>query len=260
MSQAPLSPTYFSTLLPEMATRAARATVSRLGFSNPALRQYLNERYSVDLGQPGCFIGEPVFEATYGWKAAEQTLADLSPGLLSPRLVDALNRPSGSHGSNYRFARDARPYRHQLEAWKLLAQEQPQSVIVTSGTGSGKTECFMVPILDQLAREADSCKAPIEGVRALFLYPLNALIQSQQERLHAWTGPFEGNIRFCLYNGNTVEKPGPAHLTAQTPNQVLDRQTLRASPPPILVTNATMLEYMLVRSQDARSSRNPGAS
>lgn len=251
MSQTPLSPAYFSTLLPELATRAARATVSRLGFSNPALRQYLNERFSVDLGQPGCFVGEPVFEATFGWKSADQTLAELSPCLLSPRLVDALDRPAGSQGSNYRFARDASPYRHQLEAWKLLAESQPQSVIVTSGTGSGKTECFMVPILDQLAREADSCKGPIEGVRALFLYPLNALIQSQQERLHAWTGPFGGDVRFCLYNGNTVEKPGPVHLTAQTPNQVLDRQTLRASPPPILVTNATMLEYMLVRSQDA---------
>ena len=251
MSQFPLSPAYFSSLLPELATRAARATVSRLGFSNPALRQYLNERFSVGLGQPGCFVGEPVLEATFGWKVADQILAALSPGLLSPRLIEALDRPAGSQGSNYRFARDAKPYRHQLEAWERLAQPQPQSVIVTSGTGSGKTECFMVPILDQLAREAESCEGPIEGVRALFLYPLNALIQSQQERLHAWTGPFGGDIRFCLYNGNTVEKPGPARITSQTPNQVLDRQTLRASPPPILVTNATMLEYMLVRSQDA---------
>lgn len=248
---SPLAPAYFSTLLPELATRAGRATVSRLGFSNPALRQYLNDRFSVGLGQPGCFVGEPVFEATFGWKAADQTLATLSPSLLSPRLLDALDRPAGIQGSSYRFARDAKPYRHQLEAWKLLAQPEPQSVIVTSGTGSGKTECFMVPILDQLAREAESSSAPIEGVRALFLYPLNALIQSQQERLHAWTGPFGGAIRFCLYNGNTDERPVPSHISAQTPNQVLDRQSLRASPPPILVTNATMLEYMLVRSQDA---------
>ncbi len=251
MSQAPLPAAYFSNLLPELATRAARATVSRLGFSNPALRQYLNERFSVGLGEPGCFIGEPVFEATFGWQTADKTLGALAPDLLSPRLVDALDRPAGSRGSNYRFARDAKPYRHQLEAWELLGRPQPQSVIVTSGTGSGKTECFMVPILDQLAREAQTTTGPIEGVRALFLYPLNALIQSQQERLHAWTGPFDGQIRFCLYNGQTDENPGPNHIANQTPNQVLDRQTLRASPPPILVTNATMLEYMLVRSQDA---------
>ena len=182
MSQAPLPAAYFSNLLPELATRAARATVSRLGFSNPALRQYLNERFSVGLGEPGCFIGEPVFEATFGWQTADKTLGALAPDLLSPRLVDALDRPAGSRGSNYRFARDAKPYRHQLEAWELLGRPQPQSVIVTSGTGSGKTECFMVPILDQLAREAQTTTGPIEGVRALFLYPLNALIASQQDR------------------------------------------------------------------------------
>lgn len=251
MSQKNLATSYFSNLLLELATRASRATISRLGFSNPALRQYLSERFTVDLGEPGCFIGEPVFEATFGWQTTERTLGSLAPDLLSPRLLEALDRPAGSQASNYRFARDAKPYRHQLDSWELLARPQPQSVIVTSGTGSGKTECFMVPILDQLARESESNKAPIEGIRALFLYPLNALIQSQQERLHAWTGPFAGDIRFCLYNGQTPERPGPSHLSQQTPNQVLDRQSLRASPPPILVTNATMLEYMLVRSQDA---------
>ena len=97
MSQAPLAPVYFSSLLPELATRAARATVSRLGFSNSALRQYLTERFSVDLGEPGCFVGEPVFEATFGWKTADKTLASLSPHLLSPGLLEALDSPSGTY-------------------------------------------------------------------------------------------------------------------------------------------------------------------
>lgn len=90
----------------------------------------------------------------------------------------------------------------------------------------------------------------MEGGAALFLYPLNALIQSQRERLHAWTARFDDGIRFCLYNGNTDEK-APKHERDTAPNQVIDRETLRASPSPILVTNATMLEYMLVRSVDA---------
>ena len=98
MKQEPLSAAYFSSLLPELATRAARATVSRLGFSNPALRRYLGDRFSADLGEPGCFVGEPVFEATYGWETSGQTLASLSPTLLSPKLVAALDRPSGSQG------------------------------------------------------------------------------------------------------------------------------------------------------------------
>ena len=251
MTLPPLQPKFFSSLVPEMATRAARATVSRLGFSNSVLRRYLAQLFGANPGEPGCFVGEPVFEATFGWQTAESSMESLSPSLLAPSLVNALDQPAGESGGNYRFPRQGSPYTHQLEAWKLLIQDEPQSVIVTSGTGSGKTECFMVPILNQLARAVTQNARPLEGVRALFLYPLNALIQSQQERLHAWTGPFEGDIRFCLYNGNTPNRPEPKHKAHALPNQVLDRESLRASPPPILVTNATMLEYMLVRSQDA---------
>lgn len=57
---------------------------------------------------------------------------------------------------------------------------------MTSGTGSGKTECFMVPVLEDLYRELhENGNNPLIGVRALFLYPLNALINSQRERLDA---------------------------------------------------------------------------
>ncbi|HYN79020.1 MAG TPA: DEAD/DEAH box helicase, partial [Lamprocystis sp. (in: g-proteobacteria)] len=150
----------------------------------------------------------------------------------------------------YRFGRERHPYRHQLEAWKILRQETPQSLVVASGTGSGKTECFMVPILDRLVRQQAQKQGRLVGVRALFLYPLNALINSQRERLRAWTHAFGRDIRFCLYNGNTPEQL-PANQTNAHPNEVADRKTLRDAPPPILVTNATMLEYMLVRNVDA---------
>jgi len=241
---------YFSSLLPELATRATRATVSRLGFSNPALRAYLTEFFSASYGEKGCFLGDPVFEATFGWEEADATMESLAPSLLMPSLVNALDRPEGGKSDDYRFPRAARPYRHQLESWRILGAEKPQSVVVTSGTGSGKTECFMVPILNQLARAHEERGAKLVGVEALFLYPLNALIQSQRERLHAWTSSFGDGVRFCLYNGLTPQTEKQFHRNA-TPNQVVDREILRAAPPPILVTNATMLEYMLVRAQDA---------
>lgn len=240
---------YFSELLPELAIRASRATIGRLGFSNSALRAYLNNVFSKQLGAAGCYLGEPVFEATFGWESADCTMDSLAGTLLSEELVAAMDAPGGKASGEYRFPRTVFPYRHQLEAWNVLSHEEPRSVVVTSGTGSGKTECFMVPILDSLAKECRSQVNELVGVRALFLYPLNALIQSQQERLRAWTEGFDGDIRFCLYNGNTPEKL-PKHKKDQIKNQVLDRETLRSSPPPILVTNATMLEYMLVRAQD----------
>lgn len=241
---------FFASLLPELATRASRATLGRLGFSNAALRAHLADTFAGKIGSPGSYIGEPVFEATFGWEQADQSMAQLSTGLLSRATVDAMDQPPGGKDSAYRFPRDASPYRHQLQAWTILSQPEARSVVVTSGTGSGKTECFMVPILDSLVREQERSRQKLVGVRALFLYPLNALIESQQERLHAWTAAFDSNIRFSLYNGNTPDTE-PQHRRNQTPNQVIDREVLRASPPPMLVTNATMLEYMLVRAQDS---------
>ncbi|WP_084332629.1 helicase-related protein [Marinobacterium jannaschii] len=92
---------------------------------------------------------------------------------------------------------------------------------------------------------------PRLGVRALFLYPLNALINSQRERLDAWTSPFNDNIRFCLYNGNTEENESAVRKTQREhPNEILSRERLRKEPAAILMTNATMLEYMLVRQVD----------
>ncbi|WP_232516471.1 DEAD/DEAH box helicase [Thauera sinica] len=243
--------TYFSELIPELAVRAARATVSRLGFSSTPLRAHLTALFSAGYGERGCFLGDPVFEATFGWKEANRTLAELArDGLLSAELVQALDRPGNGKSDAYRFPKEARPYRHQHHAWALLTQERPASVVVTSGTGSGKTECFMVPILDQLVRHRAKRGAKLVGVEALFLYPLNALIQSQRERLNAWTAAFGDQVRYCLYNGLTPER-ARQHERDQAPNEVIDRQDLRACPPPMLVTNATMLEYMLVRAKDA---------
>ena len=246
---ARMTPMYFSALLPELSTRAARATISKLGFSNPPLRRHLFEIFARGYGEPGCFLGDPVFEATFGWKQAESTFGALSKNFIHPALVDAMDKPWGEGGKEYQFPRSCKPYTHQLAAWRALLAPNFQSVVVTSGTGSGKTECFMVPVLSSIATALDN-EPNVEGIRALFLYPLNALIQSQRERLRAWTGPFNGAIRFCLYNGMTPEE-GKSELYRQAPNEVHDRTTLRKSPPQILVTNPTMLEYMLVRARDA---------
>jgi ATP-dependent helicase YprA (DUF1998 family) len=246
-----MSQPYFAELLPLLAERAKHAAISRLGFANVPLHRFLAETFDRPFGEPGAFLADPTFEATFGWMKADRRMADLAGDLLSPSLVQAMDQPPKELVADYRFPRDQYPYRHQVEAWRILTQREPQSVVIASGTGSGKTECFMVPILDRLARLREEKQGRLVGVRALFLYPLNALINSQRERLRAWTHAFGGDIRFCLYNGNTPERPDPAWVQRENPTEVRDRETLRSSPPPILVTNATMLEYMLVRNADA---------
>lgn len=241
---------YFSDMLTALSNRANYSTVSWLGFSNVPLRRHLMDVFSRPFGDSGSFLADPTFEAVFGWTPSTTRMSELSGNLLSASLVDAMDSPPKSLVKENRFAKDRFPYVHQVQSWKILAEEPPKSLIVTSGTGSGKTECFMVPILDRLAREQEQVGSQLIGVRALFLYPLNALINSQRDRLLAWTHGFGNKVRFCLYNGLTPETL-PARSLVQNASEIQDRKTLRASPPPILVTNATMLEYMLVRTQDA---------
>lgn len=224
--------------------RSVEALLGRSGLNHSALSAEVRRCFGATDVAHGALVREPVIEGAAPFKVEGMTFADCAGKLLHPDVIRAISSESAG---DYRFPADAQPYRHQIEAWRHLTSQNRQSVLVSSGTGSGKTECFMMPLLDDLAREAEGA-GRLTGVRALALYPLNALIASQEERLSAWTSPFGGKVRFGLYNGLTPER-----LRAQDrpgPEQVGDRETLRSDPPPILVTNVTMLEYMLVRRID----------
>lgn len=242
---------YFTSLVEELGTRSATALLGGLAPVSAPLREHLRARLGAAPGLDGSFLAEPVFEAIFDWTTCNETMDQLAArGLLSRELVQAMNAtPKAEELKDYRFPADRRPFTHQLEAWEQLKTPEPRSVLVTSGTGSGKTECFLVPILDDLAHE-QARSGRMTGVRALFLYPLNALINSQRDRLRAWCEPFSGKIRFALYKGDMPDKASPALLKEASPAEVIDRINLRGEAPPILVTNATMLEYMLVRRED----------
>ncbi|MCG7870975.1 MAG: DEAD/DEAH box helicase [Candidatus Thiodiazotropha lotti] len=240
---------YFQKLFKQLSDNGVRASVSGLQIANTPLRRRVAQHFSQPMGVRGSLLADPVFEATFPWKGSNKCMQDLAGNLLEKALVEALHKPPKEYVEEYQFPRDRHPYTHQLQAWKTLSSEPKRSVVVTSGTGSGKTECFLVPVLNDLVGEyLGTGNEPLEGVRALFLYPLNALINSQKDRLNAWTDAFGEGVRYCLYNGLTPERP--ARGIDQKRNAVESRLQLRASPPPILVTNATMLEYMLVRIQD----------
>lgn len=239
---------YFSALTNNLSKRSERAAQGLLSLGNPQLRQFLHERLTAAPGTSGAWLADPVFEPTFGWKESAETMSSLAGGsLLHQQLAKVMQSPPKDLAQEYAFPSNRHPFTHQLAAWEILNRDEPQSLVVTSGTGSGKTECFLVPVLNHLAKEIDAGEDP-EGVRALFIYPLNALINSQQNRLDAWTDGFGGQIRHCLYTGaleNECRSTDP-----QYKGQVIDRKSLRTSPPQMLVTNATMLEYMLIRTDD----------
>lgn len=226
-------------LLSRLPTEAADAIVGMARPKSSDLARHLRQRLGGPAGDEGSFLSEPYLEGAFPWLSAEGGWDGLDPGLLHPQTTSTLRQVSPFP-----------PYAHQVEAWSKLCSGDPASVIVSSGTGSGKTECFLTPILDRLVRLSDGGRTTLTGVRALMLYPLNALISSQEERLARWFAPFDGALRYCLYNGETPEKTRKSTGRPQ-PWKVGDRTTLRDNPPPVLVTNITMLEYMLIRQRDA---------
>ena len=232
----------YAEVLDRVAERAASAVVAKGRVRSVALRAALSARLRAEPGQADAFLADPVFEAARVWKRADRTLNDLAGRLLEEDLVAALdgapNRRWPRHGAEHA------PYLHQMRAWTAAAEER--SFLVTSGTGSGKTECFMVPMLNDLLRQSPAGRR--RGVQAIVLYPLNALIDSQRERLGEWIAPLSGRITYALYNRHLKETLPPHEWPGG--GMVPDRKRLRVDPPSILVTNTTMLEYMLMRAQD----------
>ena len=139
------------------------------------------------------------------------------------------------------------PYKHQAEAFDRLSTvggAKAEPTIVTTGTGSGKTECFVYPILDHCARlRAEGQR----GIKALILYPMNALASDQAGRIA------ETIHRSALLAGITAGMyvGGPGRHSAMGDKHLIDkREALRDDPPDILLTNYKMLDYLLLRRED----------
>ncbi len=145
-------------------------------------------------------------------------------------------------------------YKHQEHALRKAAQGR--NLVVATGTGSGKTESFLLPILNSLAAEhARGELGP--GVRALLLYPMNALANDQLKRLRQLLAhaPY---ITFGRYTGDTPHRAGEGQSNFESlnpgesrlPNELLSREEMRDRPPHLLLTNYAMLEYLLLRPAD----------
>ena len=184
-------------------------------------------------------MAEPVFQTSFPWEPSPLTFAETDT-VFSKEFIEKLN---AIKDSNFRFPNDRHPYKHQFKSWDTLINQQ-LSIAVTTGTGSGKTECFMLPVLFDIYKNRKNT----EGVSAIFLYPLNALIGSQKKRVDAWCRAL-GGIQYAVYNGNTPESMKAADAQARLP-ELASRPQIRKSPPQVLFTNPAMLEYMLVRNKD----------
>ncbi|MCG9890763.1 MAG: DEAD/DEAH box helicase [Thermosynechococcaceae cyanobacterium MS004] len=141
--------------------------------------------------------------------------------------------------SNYFCTKQGKPFQfhyHQEQAFKKAQQQQ--SYVVTTGTGSGKSMTYVVPIFDDMLRNPD-----LKGVRAILVYPMNALINSQEEELN----------KFLAHVPNS-----PIRVAKYTGQESLEKKVeIQNNPPHILLTNYVMLELMLTRTHEAKFVSSP---
>lgn len=169
-----------------------------------------------------------------------------------------INEEGASVDTAYRFFTNLnskilgsfKPYAHQEKAFQRLTGPLPASTIIATGTGSGKTECFLYPILDYCLTEQK------KGVKAVIIYPMNALASDQASRLAALLQRINSQItkipgcsrrlRAGIYTGD-----GTSDRRVMTKDELItSRDEMRKNPPDILLTNYKMLDYLVMRPAD----------
>ncbi|NLA54846.1 MAG: DEAD/DEAH box helicase [Corynebacterium humireducens] len=178
-----------------------------------------------------------------------------APGATAGELIEQGVLHDSFQSLSPAFSMQRPLYSHQEKALKKV--RDGRNLIVSTGTGSGKTESFLIPIIDSLLREhAAGTLGP--GVRALLLYPMNALANDQLKRLRELLAD-KPEIIFGRYTGETKQTYSHAEAiyreingadSTPLPNELISRDQMQETPPHLLLTNYAMLEYLLLRPED----------
>lgn len=188
------------------------------------LRDFVDREYASQRYWP-----EPLVQINPNFKSGGTVDAFVAAGQLSPQCAEIFRL-----GKSESSAGVALPlHKHQAEAIGLAAAGE--SYVLTTGTGSGKSLSYFIPIVDAClkARVAN----PEPRTRAIVIYPMNALANSQLEELKKFLGsdPAKRPVTFGRYTGQESDE---------------ERQAMAANPPDILLTNFMMLELLMTRQSD----------
>jgi ATP-dependent helicase YprA (DUF1998 family) len=196
------------------------------------------------IAAPGGIVKGPFLEATPPYVTGSSIRELVDEGILNQGFLKLASNS---------FPLDRPVYKHQEEAIRKV--QDGRNILVATGTGSGKTESFLIPIINHLLNQRDAGKLT-PGVRALLLYPMNALANDQVKRIREILSA-DPSLTFGRYTGETLEKTEAATKVyvqregrKPSPNELVSREQMRATPPHILLTNYAMLEYLLLRPED----------
>ena len=237
-----------------------RYQLTAYSFADPNLRTQMRDLLSLDHARQSPLLKGPYISLSRPFREGVEIDALVEQGLLHPHLRERIPRDIGHL------------YSHQERAIRAISEGK--TTLVATGTGSGKTECFLYPIISQALKLRDEIAKP--GISAVIVYPMNALAEDQLMRLRgllAGTG-----IPFGIYTGRTPERrndvagdqlPRGSTLatykkrlaraqcertgeTVYPGEEVCSREAMRSpgGQPRILLTNVKQLELLLTRQQD----------
>lgn len=235
-------------LLRQLQATYASFVDSYQGYKDPAISAWMKEQV-----EQGEFLWRQPYLTLRKRFAPGPSLEEIeAEGLLHPKVAALFRQRDPDDPTKGCI----RPYKHQGDAWRKLLGAQ-RNVVVTTGTGSGKSMCFTVPIVSAAISD------PTPGVKALVIYPMNALANSQYleiaRRLRG-TG-----VRVCNYTSDLRDSPDKGleqfkEIFGRDPwdSEIVSREDLRnkdgapGKGAHILVTNFVMLELILTRFEDRR--------
>jgi len=214
------------------------------------------------------FIKDPVFRKSFeeelrNWHLSKGPYLEATPvfqkGLTPEVLFFELLGTQPQEAFTRAMWGDRPLYKHQEEAIRKVFGGK--NILVSTSTGSGKTETFLYPILLHLYREY-LAGSLCPGTRAMILYPMNALANDQCERLGEICSRLEKEqspfrFTFGQFTGETPENPGDSYRKGKDKEanrlcgELVFRDEMRRTPPNILLTNYSMLEYLLLRPDDS---------
>ena len=136
------------------------------------------------------------------------------------------------------------PYQHQMDAFARLSGAAMRSTLVATGTGSGKTESYLWPILEHCRLHKGK-----PGIKAILIYPMNALATDQARRIASALTSILAlhGVRAGIY---ADAEPQNSNHEVTADSIITHRETMRRNPPDILLTNYKMLDYLLLRGRD----------
>ncbi|MHA1338826.1 MAG: DEAD/DEAH box helicase [Promethearchaeota archaeon] len=201
-------------------------------FQNPVIKDWVNGQ----MKKAELLYKEPLIELNFQFEKGKSLEKFVKEGILQKEILDIFK---------------IEPYKHQSEAIEKVCKEK-KNIIVSTGTGSGKSECFWIPIINECL---EMKKKELGGIKAIVVFPMNALANSQYNRI---SKQIQGTgLKIAKYTGDTpYTREEALRILKKNSNrepydsELISREEIRKELPDIMITNYVMLDLILTRFED----------